>query len=268
MGFDIDGIRYETQGETAYVTIDKPETHNALTREMIEGIPQVITDADEDESIRAIIVTGAGDEAFCSGGDLGEMIPQVTAGEFNVGRDISHREPKKDFQLKHNLVKTPIIAAVNGYCIAGGTEFLLATDIRVAEEHAEFALQEVRWGLAPSGGSHTRLPRQIPYAKAMEILLTGDRINAEEAREFGLVNKVVEKGTSMEVAEEYAKTVAKNGPLAVKKAKEAAVRCLSLPMEQAFYTEEAIIREVLDSDDAVEGPKAFMENREPNFTGE
>ncbi len=233
---------------------------------MVYEMAEALTDADEDDDVRAIIVTGAGDEAFCAGGDLAKMIPAITAGEFEMGRGIAEH-PEGDMMMKHNLIRTPIIAAVNGIAIAGGTEFLQATDIRVAEEHATFGLAEVRWGLAPAGGSHTRLPRQIPYARAMEILLTGDPIDAEEAKQMGLVNKVVPKGKGLAAAEEYADSIAENGPLAVRKIKEAVVRCRSLPMEQAFYTEEAIVREALDSEDAKEGPRAFMTNREPEYEG-
>ena len=259
-------ITYETADNRAYITFDRPEKHNSITEEMVYEVAAALQEADEDESVRAIIVTGAGDEAFCAGGDLGSMIPAITAGTFPLGRGISERS-EGDMMLKHTLVRTPIIAAVNGIAIAGGTEFLQATDIRVAEEHATFGLSEVSWGLAPAGGSHTRLPRQIPYARAMEILLTGDPIDAEEAYQMGLVNKVVEKGEGLAAAEEYADSIVENGPLAVRKIKEAVLRCRSLPMEQAFYTEEAIAREALDSEDAKEGPRAFMEGRDPEYEG-
>lgn len=259
-------ITYETRDQRAYITLDREEHHNAITEEMVDEIATALNEADEDDEVRAIIVTGAGEEAFCAGGDLGTMIPAITSGEFPLGRGIAE-DPEKDMMLKHNLIRTPIIAAVNGIAIAGGTEFLQATDIRVAEEHATFGLAEASWGLAPAGGSHTRLPRQIPYARAMEILLTGDRIDAEEAYQMGLVNKVVEKGEGLAAAEEYADSIVENGPLAVRKIKEAVIRCRSLPMEQAFYTEEAIVGEALDSEDAQEGPRAFMENRDPEFEG-
>ena len=259
-------IQYETEDNRAYITLDRPEAHNSITEEMVYEIAEALNDADEDDDVRVIIVTGAGDEAFCAGGDLGTMIPAITSGEFPLGRGIAE-DPEKDMMLKHNLIRTPIVAAVNGIAIAGGTEFLQATDIRVAEEHATFGLSEVSWGLAPAGGSHTRLPRQIPYARAMEILLTGDPIDAQEAYQMGLVNKVVEKGEGLAAAEEYADSIVENGPLATRKIKEAVIRCRSVPMEQAFYTEEAIVREALDSEDAKEGPRAFMEDREPEYEG-
>lgn len=260
-------IQYEKDDDRVYITLDRPDARNALTEEMVGDIAQALNRADEDGDVLSIIVTGAGEEAFCAGGDLKSMIPAITSGDFPLGRGIAE-DPEQDMMLKHNLIRTPIIAAVNGVALAGGTEFLQATDIRVAEEHAVFGLPEVSWGLAPAGGSHTRLPRQIPYCRAMEILLTGDRISAEEANEMGLVNKVVEKGDALAAADEYADSIAENGPLAVRKIKEAVVRGLSVPMEQAFYTEEAIVSEALNSKDASEGPQAFKENRDPEFTGE
>ncbi|WP_254533629.1 enoyl-CoA hydratase-related protein [Natrinema gelatinilyticum] len=259
-------IKYEKGDDRAYITLNRPEAHNALTEEMVTDIAEALNKADEDDDVLSIIVTGAGDDAFCAGGDLGSMIPAITSGEFPLGRGIAE-DPEKDMMLKHTLIRTPIIAAVNGVALAGGTEFLQATDIRIAEEHATFGLPEVSWGLAPAGGSHTRLPRQIPYCRAMEILLTGDRITVEEASKMGLINEVVEKGKGLEAAEEYADSIAENGPLAVRKIKEAVIRGLSVPMEQAFYSEEAIVSDALDSEDAKEGPRAFMEKRDPEFQG-
>lgn len=266
MSSDYETITYETAEDRAYITFDRPEQHNSMTEEMIYEVTESLIRADEDDEVLSIIVTGAGEKAFSAGGDLDTMIPAITSGEFPLGRGIAE-DAEKDMFMKHNLIRTPIIAAVNGVAIAGGTEFLQATDLRVAEEHAEFALAEVGWGLAPAGGSHTRLVRQVPYARAMEILLTGDRIDAQEAKQMGLVNKVVPKGEGLAAAEEYADSIAENGPLAVRKIKEAVIRCMSLPMQQAFYTEEAIVGEVLDSEDATEGPRAFVEGREPEFEG-
>lgn len=267
MSTQYEDITYETAEDRAYITFDRPDHHNALTEQMVSEVADALNRADEDEDVLAIIVTGAGETAFSAGGDLDSLIPAITSGEFPLGRGIAE-DPDKDMMLKHNLIRTPIIAAVNGIAVAGGTEFLQATDIRVAEAHAQFGLAEVKWGLAPAGGSHTRLPRQIPYARAMEMLLTGDRLDAEEAKQMGLINKVVPKGDGLAAAEEYADSIAENGPLAVRKIKEAVIRGLSLPMEQSFYTEEAIVAEALDSEDAREGPQAFIENREPEFEGE
>jgi enoyl-CoA hydratase len=157
------------------------------------------------------------------------------------------------------------MAAVNGYCIAGGMEMLQGTDIRIAAEHATFGLGEVRWGIIPTGGSHIRLPRQIPWAVAMELLLTGRPINARRAHEVGLVNQVVPRDELMPTALRWAEAVCEGGPLAVQTAKEIAVR--SLTLEPGFVLEKALGARVFSSEDAREGPRAFTEKRPPRFTG-
>jgi enoyl-CoA hydratase len=159
----------------------------------------------------------------------------------------------------------PIIAAVNGYCIAGGLEFLQGTDLRIAAENATFGLGEVRWGIIPTGGSHIRLPRQIPWAVAMELLLMGRPITAKRAYDIGLVNEVVPADQVMPTTLKWAETICKNGPLAVRTAKEIAVRALAL--ESGFVLEKAIGARVFASEDAKEGPRAFAEKRPPRFTG-
>jgi len=159
----------------------------------------------------------------------------------------------------------PIICAVNGYCIAGGMEMLLGTDIRIAAEHATFGLGEVRWGLVPLGGTHIRLPAQIPWAIAMQLLLTGKPIDAQRAYEVGLINEVVPAADLMTTAMDQAQKLCRNGPLAMKTAKEIAVRALGL--ESGFVLEKALGQKVLNSEDAKEGPRAFAEKRPPKFTG-
>src|SRR5208337_4174781 len=161
----------------------------------------------------------------------------------------------------------PVISAVNGFCIAGGMELIQATDLRVAAENASFGLQEVKWAIIPAAGSLARLQRQIPYCKAMEILLTGNRIDANEAYRIGLVNYVMPPDKVMEKAEELAATIAQNGPLAVRKIKEAVERCSGMPYKEAFRIENEIARDVMRSEDAKEGPRAFMEKRKPNYKG-
>jgi enoyl-CoA hydratase len=159
----------------------------------------------------------------------------------------------------------PIIAAINGHCIAGGMEFMQGTDIRIAAEHATFGLGEVRWGIIPTGGSHVRLPRQIPWAVAMEMLLMGKPIDAARAYDIGLINAVVEGDKLMEEAMGWAETICKNGPLAVRTAKEIAVRALGL--EDSFVLEKSMGAKVLASEDAKEGPRAFAEKRPAEFKG-
>jgi enoyl-CoA hydratase/carnithine racemase len=259
---DTEEILYEIDDYIAYITFNRPDSMNSMTFEMMEKGAEAIIDADDRDEVRAIIVTGAGDTAFSVGGDLEEMIPE--AGDL-MDEDLDHDQLNEDLMLKEDLVTTPMIAAVNGMCIGGGLEFLLATDIRVAEEHAQFSLQEAKWGVAPGGGSHVRLPRQIPYCKAMEILLTADLFSAEYAADAGLVNEVVPEGESLDRAEEIAHSIAENSPFAVKKIKEAAERGLNAHRDEAFEIETEVTNDVFLHPHAEEGPKAFQEDREPSF---
>jgi enoyl-CoA hydratase len=253
-----DGIRYEIDGDTASVTFDRPEALNAFTPAMMRAGARAIHDADGRDEIRAIVVTGAGD-AFCAGADLAETIPRWT-------EDPTHVEPDEaDLHLRRDVVTTPIVAAVNGDCLAGGMEFLQATDVRIAAESARFGLPEPRWGVSPVSGSHVRLPRQLPYARAMEYLLTGGIFPAEHALEAGLVNDVVPDGESLARAEAVVDEIAQNSPHAIGKIKETVLRCDDKPLDDAFRLESEIGRAVFAHQDAVEGPRAFVEGTEPSF---
>jgi len=250
-------IRYDTEEHVAIVTIDRPDAMNSLTKEMLGALDAVLAEFDADDELWVAILTATGDRAFCSGMDLKEAIPRLTAGDPLGYEDHTKRQFSDVFK--------PIIAAVNGYCIAGGLEMLAGTDVRVAAEHAKFGLGEVRWGLVPAGGSHIRLPRQVPWAMAMELLLTGEPIDAARAYEIGLVNRVVPADKLMDTARALARQICRNGPLAVRTSKEIAVRGLGL--EAGFVLEKALAERVFASDDAHEGPRAFAEKREPLFTG-
>jgi len=250
-------FRYEKRGKIAVMTINRPEAHNAFTAEMLRGMDAAFADFNGDPDLWVAILTAAGDKAFSSGMDLKEAIPLLQSGD-EMGYEDHTKRPFSD-------VFKPIIAAVNGYCIAGGLEFLQGTDIRIAAEHATFGLGEVRWGIIPTGGSHIRLPRQIPWAVAMELLLTGRPIDARRAYDIGLVNQIVPAAELMAAARQWAETICKNGPLAVRTAKEIAVRALGL--ESGFVLEKALGARVLASEDAKEGPRAFTEKRKARFTG-
>jgi enoyl-CoA hydratase len=248
---------YEKKDRVAVLTINRPEAMNAFTAEMLRAMDAAFDDFNKDPELWVAILTAAGDKAFSSGMDLKEAIPLLAAGD-ELGYEDHTKRPFSD-------VFKPIIAAVNGYCIAGGLEFLQGTDIRIAAEHATFGLGEVRWGIIPTGGSHIRLPRQIPWAVAMELLLTGRPLDARRAYDIGLVNQVVPAEELMPTAFKLAETICKNGPLAVRTAKEIAVR--SLGLESGFVLEKALGARVMASEDAKEGPRAFAEKRKPRFTG-
>jgi enoyl-CoA hydratase len=262
-------VRFDVQDRIALITIDRPEAMNALDPAMLFGLAEAWDSAEDDDDVWVVVITGAGDKAFCVGADLKLTIPAATgearAGELEAPAD---RFPNMSRTLlRGRLYPKPIVAAVNGHCIAGGLEMLLSTDLRYASPNATFALQEVKWGLLPLAGSTVRLPRQIPYCRAMELLLIGDRVSAETAHQMGLVNEVVADRPVLDRAMEVAERITRNGPFAVRKIKESVVRGLELPMEQAYTEELRLGAEVFASEDAQEGPRAFVEKREPRFTG-
>ncbi len=250
-------ILFEKKDHIATVTISRPEALNSLTLEMLTGIEDAMRAFQDDPDLWVAVLTAEGDKAFSSGLDLKEAAPLLTGGD-SLGFDDTTKRQFSD-------VFKPIICAVNGFCIAGGMEMLLGTDLRIAAEHASFGLGEVRWGLVPLGGTHIRLPRQVPWAIAMQLLLTGKPISAQRAREVGLINEVVPADELMPTAMKWAEGLCKNGPLAMRTAKEIAVRALEL--ERGFVLEKALGARVLASEDAKEGPKAFGEKRKPRFTG-
>jgi enoyl-CoA hydratase len=254
-----DHVRLDTDEHVATITLDRPEKHNALTVPMRADVVDTIREYDDDPDVRAIVVTGAGDEAFCAGADLDSMIGEATGESPKV-------EPgPHDLAFRHEHVGTPLLAAVNGACVGGGMEFVEATDIRVAAESASFGLPEPRQGLAPIGGSTVRLPRQIPHCEAMRFLLTGERFPAEHADEVGLINEVVPDGESLARATEIAGAFAETSPHSVAKIKESVARTAGRPLGDAFRLESAIGREVFAHPDAEEGPAAFLEKRRPDY---
>jgi enoyl-CoA hydratase len=252
------GIGYTVDDAVAVVTLDRPEAHNALTVTMLRQLAEAFDTAQRDDAVRAVVVTGAGERAFCAGGDLGELIPRLTAGEL----EILTPDPTKRFLSD---VDKPVVAAVNGLCLAGGLELMLGTDLRIAADSAIFGLPEVRWGIIPGGGAHVRLPQQVPWAFAMQLLLTGDHVGARRAYEVGLVNELAPGEQVLPRAMELARRLCRNGPLAVRSAKRIAVQALG--NEPRFALEHAINQHVVASSDAREGPRAFTEKREPRYTG-
>jgi len=264
-------VVYEKKGGIAYIILNRPEVHNALDAEVVVRLAEAWQDFADDDSLRVAIITGAGDRAFSSGADLRKLIP-LMAGARQPGDEyeeklMSNRRLISIALLRGFDLYKPIIAAINGYCLAGGTEIIQATDIRIAAQHATFGLTEVKRAIIPSGGSMVRLPRQVPFCKAMEVLLVGDSMSAEEAHRIGLVNQVVSPGKLMEMAEEFAGKIAENGPLAVRKIKETVLKALGRPVNEGYALEDEAARVIMGSEDAREGPRAFAEKRPPRYVG-
>ncbi|MEV6877281.1 crotonase/enoyl-CoA hydratase family protein [Amycolatopsis sp. NPDC051128] len=251
------------EGQTLVVTMNRPEARNAITGEMMEIMVSAWDRVDADDSIRSCVLTGAGG-AFCAGADLKSMSKNSPSASFASGKFDPSRIPGL---LKGRRLTKPLIAAVEGPAIAGGTEILQGTDIRVAGKSARFGVSEARWGLFPMGGSAVRLPRQIPYTVAADILLTGRHITADEALAIGLIGHVVPDGSALAKALELASLVNANGPLAVRAILRTIRDTEGLHEEEAFKLDSQYGVEVFASDDAKEGPRAFAEKRKPEFKG-
>jgi enoyl-CoA hydratase len=264
-------LLFEKRNHIAYLTFNRPEVHNSFNPEIIVSLGEAWHEIDRDDDVRAVIITGAGRVAFSAGADLGRLIPLFTGArepedEWD-NKLLANRRLADSALLRSFNVDKPIVAAINGFCIAGGMELIQATDIRVASENASFGLQEVKWAIVPAAGSLARLQRQVPYCKAMEILLTGNRIDANEAWRLGLINYVVPSERLMARAEELAAAIAENGPVAVRAIKEAVRRTSGRPLEEAFKIENECAAVVMRTEDAREGPRAFMEKRKPVYKG-
>jgi len=253
----------EKRDHVLIVTMNRPEARNALSGEMMAIMRDAWDQVDNDPDIRAAILTGAGG-AFCAGADLKAMTSKHPGDSFKGGGwDLS----KIDALLKGRRLNKPLIAAVEGPAVAGGTEILQGTDIRVAGESAKFGVSEARWGLFPLGGSAVRLVRQVPYTVAADILLTGRHLSAAEAKDIGLIGHVVPDGSALDKALELAGHIAANGPLAVQAILQTIRDTECMPEEEAFQIDAKLGTAVFKSTDAKEGPKAFAEKRKPNFTG-
>ena len=255
----------ERDGHVVTLTMNRPERKNALSSEMLARMDDAWQMIEDDDDIRVAILTGAGGD-FCSGMDLKAFASGMQEDEytkrFAEDADLAWRA-----LLRHRRLGKPLIAAVEGYALAGGTEILQATDIRVAGQSARFGVSEARWGLFPLGGSAVRLPRQIPYTMAADLLLTGRHLTAAEAREIGLIGHVVPDGEALTKALELATAIAANGPLAVQAILRTIRETEGMPENEAFAVEARLGIRVFASEDAKEGPRAFTEKRRPVFHG-
>jgi enoyl-CoA hydratase/carnithine racemase len=254
-------IDVSVENNIATITINRPERLNAMDAEHYQGLSAAWTRVRDDTGIRVAIITGAGERSFSTGADIKSFL---TAPLELREMWLTQREQLLNRGLE---VWKPIIAAVNGYCLAGGMTLLLATDIRIAAEHATFGVAEVKRGIIPGNGGTQRILEQLPYAIAMELLLTGDPIDAATAARFGLVNKVVPKDQLMPAALAMAQKIAANAPLAVQAAKELAVRSRDTDRVTGLRLEALVNRLLQFTQDAKEGPAAFAAKRPADFKG-
>src|SRR5216684_7780064 len=247
-------VLFEKKGPVAYVTINRPERLNACDFETYEMLAQVWTEFRDDPALRVGILTGAGERAFCAGSDV----------KTNYVERPKEEPQNVLFPILFNLYK-PIIAAINGHANGGGLEQALCCDIRVAADHSQFGLGEVRLGWLPGGGGTQRLPRLIPLGRALEMLYTGNRIGAEEALRLGLVDHVVPMSRLIARCEAIAIEICKSAPLAVQRIKHAALRGLDRPLAEGLELEREHYEWLQTTEDAREGALAFAEKRPPNW---
>lgn len=245
-------IRFEVEDRVATVTVDRPERRNAMDLDALDALADAWARAEADDEVRALILTGAGDVAFSAGADIKHFTD-----------DWARVEPVHPAFYPELSLRKPLLAAVNGHCLAGGMELLLACDIRVAAEHATFGLPEAQRGLFPAGGSAVRAPRRLGWANAMELLLTGDPIDAARALRIGLVNRVVPLGDLAEVTRAIAARIATNPPLAVRIIKECALHTDGLPLVEAFERVRAYSQRHAEAPETQEAVRAFREGRDP-----
>ena len=245
----------------ATIILNRPERLNAMDAEHYETLSKTWIQVRDDPAIRVAVITGAGEKSFTTGADLKSFIPKPPS--------LAETWLTQQSQLLNRGLEVwkPVISAINGYCLGGGMTLMLATDIRVAAEHASFNLAEVKRGLMPGNGGTQRILRQLPYPLAMEMLLVGDFIDAETALRWGLVNRVVPMADLMPTAMEFAEKIAANAPMAVQAAKELAVRSQDVDIVTGLRMETLANRLLHDSEDAAEGVKAFAEKRPPQFKG-
>lgn len=254
-------VLYEQKDKIVTITINRPEALNAIDPETHQALIEAWTRFRDDDSAWVAILTGAGEKSFSAGADLKKLIPAA----FAKGRGRGHNEFGLGGITRGLEIWKPMIAAINGHCLAGGLEQALACDLRIAAPHATFGLPEVRWAIMPGAGGTQRLPRTVPLAKALEVILMAKTLTAGEALACGLINAVVPLPELLPTARQWAETICERGPLAVRAAKEAVIRGLTMPMADGLRLEAFLSGTLRGTEDAVEGPKAFAEKRKPEF---
>jgi enoyl-CoA hydratase len=265
-------LLFEKRGRAAWLTLNRPEQNNLLNGELFVALADAWDEVRSDPDIRVAVLTASGPRDFCCGGDLADVIPLWTGS----------REPQNELEqrlladpmivdrvmLKAEPMHKPVIAAINGRALGGGTELLQATDIRIAADSATFALPEPQSGIVPGAGSMVRLARQLPYAHAMKILLGGEPVDAAQAQAMGLVSEVVPQSELLSRAEEVSARVCAQAPLALQAIKKTVLETHTQEWAEAFRFEMEQAASVMMSRDAREGPRAFRDKRTPDFRGE
>jgi enoyl-CoA hydratase/carnithine racemase len=254
-------VRYEKKGAIAYVTVNRPKVLNALSTPTWQDLRTAFEDAQNDPAVRGVILTGAGDKAFIAGADIGELA-HVTAFE----AEQSSRFGQGVLDLIESLGK-PVVAAVNGFALGGGCETAMACTIRIAVEHAKFGQPEVKLGLPPGGGGTQRLPRLVGKGRALQLILSGEMIDAQEAHRIGLVNEIVPAADLIKRAEAILNQIAANAPIAVKFSLEAVNKGLDTSQGEGLLLEASYFGLCAATEDKKEGTSAFLEKRAPQFHG-
>ncbi len=256
-----EAIQYELGDGVATVTLNRPDVHNAMNDLMRRELKRCFESVADADDVRVVVVTGAGAKAFSAGADIREFVEPLVPTRFRDSRR------RVDFRAVMDRCPQPIIAAIGGYAFGGGLELALACDIRIAAANATLGLTEVNLAIIPGGGGTQRLPRVVGRGKALEMILTGARIPADEALRIGLVERVVPEGQALAAATELARALAARAPVALRYAKEAVVKGLELPLADGLRLETDLSTLLRTTEDRVEGAKAFLEKRPPRWTG-
>jgi enoyl-CoA hydratase/carnithine racemase len=258
---DYQAITYAVAEHVATIILNRPDVHNAMNAAMRHDLTRCFEALVTDDEVKVIVVTGAGERAFSAGADIREFVEPLVPVRFREQRR------RVEFRAVMDRCPQPIIAAVNGFALGGGLELALACDIRIAAAGATLGLTEINLAIIPGGGGTQRLPRLVGRGKALEMILTGARIPADEALRIGLVERVVPAGEALKAATELAASMAAKAPVALRYAKEAVVKGLELPLADGLRLEGDLSTLLRTTDDRLEGAKAFLEKRAPRWTG-
>jgi len=254
-------VLYEKEGPIAWITLNRPEAVNAVNQEVRELLPRYLFQAEADPEVRVLVLCGAGPRGFCAGADLKDFGREQSPVEMRASRRHEH------WIDAFERVSKPVVAAVHGYCLGGGLEIALASDLRIAADDAQLGLPEVTRGTIPGAGGTQRLSRIVGVGRALDMILTGERISAEEAHRIGLVSRVCPAGELRTVAAGVATRIAENAPVSVRYAKEAVIKGFDLPLEDGRALELDLATLLLTTEDRREAGQAFREKRKPQFKG-